>query len=142
MGIFPGGHRISLVHFHRKLAHGLQRNLGMNLPCFCKRLQITVQMSQVSLNIQVTVQIDIGIFRAVISLVEFFKGGLGQIGNCLRQTAGLKPVRRIRKQHLGTTIGQQGIRRRINALHLIINYAVISQPVFRTTQFVMPAFLF
>ena len=114
----------------------------MHLSGFAEMRQIfRVQISQCGVNIHIAIQINKRIFRAVISLMEIFKLLLRQLRDSVRIAAGLKAVASVGEQRLHRLVFQKSVGRRINALHLVINNAVIAQLALRAFQIIMPALL-
>ena len=73
-----------------------------------------------------------------MELLEFF---LSQLRNSVRIAAGFKAVAVIREQRLQRFVFQISVRRRIHALHFVINNAVVAQLAVEAVQIIMPALL-
>ena len=73
--------------------------------------------------------------------MEVQKGLLRELWNCIRIAAGLKAVAGIREQSLQRFVFQISVRRGINALHLVIDNAVIAQLAIKAVNIIMPALL-
>ena len=73
--------------------------------------------------------------------MEVQEGLLRELRNSIRIAAGLKAVAGIREQSLQRFVFQISVRRGINALHLVIDNAVIAQLAIKAVNIIMPALL-
>ena len=73
--------------------------------------------------------------------MEVQEGLLRELRNSIRIAAGLKAVAGIREQSLQRFVFQISVRRRINALHLVIYNAVVAQLAIKAVNIIMPALL-
>ena len=73
-----------------------------------------------------------------MELLEFF---LSQLRNSVRIAAGFKAVAVVVEQRLQCFVFQICVRRRIYALHFVINNAVVAQLAVEAVQIIMPALL-
>jgi len=73
-----------------------------------------------------------------VELLEFF---LSQLRNSVRIAAGFKAVAVVVEQRLQCFVFQICVRRRIYALHFVINNAVVAQLAVEAVQIIMPALL-
>ena len=139
----PCRYRVSSLDFLGLVKGCLQENFHLQGPALGEMAQILfIQVGQVVLNIHIAVQVDIGVFRAVVFLVEGNEPFLGQFRNGFRQTAGFKPVGGIREQGLAHLVLLDGVRGGVYPFHFVVHHAVVDQGlVLPFAQLVMPAFL-
>ena len=73
-----------------------KRHLPVNARRYRNAFKLTevlrIQIRQLLLNIHITIKVNIAIRRMIILAVEAREHLLGQLGNCLRITAGLKSI--------------------------------------------------
>ena len=105
-------------------------------------MQGFVQQAQTLLLRVVAPEEKAGIAGVVVTAVKIVKGRIGQVRDVLRIAAGIQAVQGVREQGLLALLGQDGIGRRINALHLIIDHALVGPGTVGRRGLHMPALLF
>ena len=140
--VLPCIYRIICFYFFSASIRFLHGDFRIYIASFGEVRKIFfIQICQGCFNIHITIQIDVGVFRTVVSFVEVFEHFLSQFGNRIRITAGFKTIRTIREQGFHSFVLHQSIRRRIYAFHFIINYTIIGQFIFCVFKIVVPTFL-
>ena len=122
---------------------GINRAVLTHLACSrfkCAQV-FTVEVFQSLFKVHLTVQIDVGIGRVVISSVKIQELLIGQIRNALGISARIHAVGGIRKQGIHDLSLQHIIRRGIGPLHLIVDDAVDHDRIIRVLDLITPAFL-
>ena len=121
---------------HRRLLRREVNRLGPS-----KILQVLVlQDAQHFVDIQISVQADVGVGRCVEFPVGVDKILVGQIRNVLRIAAGIESVRRIRQHRQAHGILQQLVRIGHGSLHFVEHHALVRRRP-RFIEGVMPALL-
>ena len=141
--VIPFRHRVGGFHFPGLVEESLEGDFHLQGAGLGEPAEIfPVHVVQPVGDVHIPVQVDVGVFRAVVFFVEGHEPFLGQLGNGGRQAAGFEPVRGIREQGLHHFMFLDGIRGGIDPLHFVVHHPVVKErfvPFF--PQFVMPAFL-
>ena len=84
---------------------------------------------------------EAGVARMVVGGVEFPVGLVGQAGYLGRPAAGVEGVERVGEHGVLALLGEAGVGRGVDALHLVVDHALVGPGAVGGVGFDVPAFL-
>ena len=126
---------------HRLFKWLLETDLRINLFFLVFAQVFPIQIPELFRHIHVPVEVDIAVGRMIILFIKIQIRLVGELHDLLRVAAGLIAIAGIGKQHMARVPIQDAFRRGKDALHLIVDDAVVFQIRLRRLQLIVPALL-